>query len=128
MRTTATILASATAALMLVAASALPAQADAKDGKKVFNKCKSCHTLDAGKHRIGPSLAGVVGRKAGAAEGYGKYSDALLESGIVWNDETLNAYLENPKKAIPGNKMTFAGLRKAEDRAAVIEYMEQQGK
>lgn len=96
---------------------------DPAKGAKVFNKCKTCHTLEAGKHKMGPSLAGVVGRKAGSAEGFTKYSKALQDSGIVWNDDTLAAFLENPKKVVPGNKMPFGGLTKDDDREDVIAYI-----
>jgi len=94
------------------------------DGEKVFKKCKTCHSLRAGENKVGPSLAGVAGRTAGTVEGY-KYSDAMTASGVVWDDATLDQYLADPKAFVPGNKMTFAGLKKAEDRAAVIAYLKE---
>lgn len=96
---------------------------DAAAGKTVFRKCQACHTVQAGKHRMGPSLYGVIGREAGTAEGYPRYSDVMKAYGMVWTAETLDPYLENPKKAMPGNKMHFVGLKKAEDRADVIAYL-----
>lgn len=101
----------------------LLAEASADSGAKVFRKCQACHTLEqGGANRVGPNLYDVVGRELGATAGF-SYSDALLAYGGDWSYEALNAYLENPKKAIPGNKMSFAGLRKATDRANVIAYL-----
>lgn len=99
---------------------------DAAAGEKVFNQCKACHTVEAGKNRVGPSLHGVVGRKAGAVEGF-KYSDAMQKSDVVWTPENLDKYLADPRGFIPGNKMAFAGVKKPEDRQNVIAYLQQQG-
>lgn len=98
---------------------------DPAEGKKVFRKCQACHTVQDGKHRQGPSLYGVIGRKAGTAEGFKRYSDAMKAYGVVWDESGIDAYLENPKQAIPGNKMIFVGLKKPEDRANVIAYLKQ---
>ena len=99
------------------------ADGDPGKGEKVYKKCKACHSMEAGKHKIGPSLAGIVGRQAGTAEGFTKYSKALMESGITWDDDNLDAFLEKPKELIPGNKMTFRGLKKEDDREDVIAYL-----
>lgn len=99
---------------------------DAAAGAKVFNQCKACHTLEAGKNRVGPSLHGVVGRKAATVEGF-KYSDAMKSSGLTWTPETLDKYLADPKGFIPGNKMAFAGVKKPEDRRNVIAYLQKEG-
>lgn len=106
-----------------LAAGAAFAGGDAAAGEKVFRKCKACHSTEAGKNKIGPSLHGVIGRKAGTEEGY-KYSSAMANSGLVWNEETLDKYLEKPRDVVPGTKMTFAGLRKEQDRQDVIAYLE----
>ena len=98
---------------------------DPAAGEKVFNQCKACHTVEAGKNRVGPSLHGVVGRKAGTVEGF-NYSPAMKEYGQTWTPENLDKYLSDPKGAIPGNKMAFAGLKKPEDRANVIAWLSQQ--
>lgn len=112
--------------VMAVAQVALAQTAgDAAAGEKVFNQCKACHTVQAGQNRVGPSLHGVVGRKAASVEGF-NYSPAMKASGLTWNAESLDKYLADPKAAIPGNKMAFAGLKKPEDRANVIAYLSQQ--
>jgi cytochrome c len=118
----------AAAAMLLgvaLATGSARADGDAAKGEAVFRKCKACHTLEAGaKHRIGPNLHGVLGRKAGGAEGF-KYSQAMQESGIVWDEETLDGYLADPKGFIPKNKMAFAGIKDAQERADVISYLEE---
>ena len=98
---------------------------DAALGEKVFKKCKACHVVDKEKHKTGPHLVNIIGRTAGSAEGYKKYSKAMKNSGIVWNDETLDGYLEKPKKYLKGTRMAFAGLKKEADRANVIAYLKQ---
>lgn len=100
------------------------ADGDPAKGEKVFGKCKACHALEAGKNKVGPSLAGLFGRKAGTVEGF-KYSDAMVNSGITWDEAQLAKYLENPKEAVAGNKMAFPGLKKEEDRNDVIAYLKQ---
>lgn len=97
------------------------ASADAADGEKVWGKCRACHKLD-GSNGTGPHLDGVVGRAIGAVAGFG-YSSAVAGHGGEWTPEILNAFLENPKGYIPGNKMSFAGLPKVEDRADLIAYL-----
>ena len=104
------------------------ASGDVAAGEKVFKKCKACHVVDAEKHKTGPHLVNLMGRTAGSADGFKKYSDAMKSSGIVWNEETLDAYLENPKAYVKGTRMAFAGLRKEEDRANVIAYLKSYSK
>ena len=95
-------------------------------GETLFKKnCAICHTLEAGKNKIGPSLAGVVGRKAGSVPGFA-YSAANKNSGDVWDAQTLDTYLADPRKFMPGTKMVFAGLKTPEDRKALIEYLKEQ--
>jgi cytochrome c len=94
---------------------------DAGHGKTVFKACAVCHATDHA-NRVGPGLGGIVGRKAGTVPGF-RYSNAMKKSGIVWDAKTLDAYLESPQKAVPGNRMPYAGLKNAADRADVIAYL-----
>lgn len=102
----------------------LMGSADPAKGAKIFKKCKSCHSLEPGKNGVGPSLHGVVGRPIASVEGF-NYSGALKNLGGEWTPEHLFAFLENPKAYAPGTKMSFAGLKKPEDRVNLIAYLEQ---
>ncbi len=101
----------------------------AEDGAKVFNKCKACHTLEVGKNKVGPSLAGVVGRKAGTAEGYKNYK-GLKGAEWTWDEAALMEYLEDPSaftKAKMGTSSSMTlKLKKEDERKAVIDYMKSQ--
>jgi cytochrome c len=110
------------AGLVGLGSSAALAAGDPAQGEKVFNKCKVCHTVEDQKNKIGPYLDGVVGRKAGTAEGY-NYSEAMKNAGIVWDEANLDKYLAKPKDFVPHNKMAFIGLPKEEDRQNVIAYL-----
>ena len=101
---------------------ALLAAADVAKGEKVFKKCKACHAVEQGAHKTGPSLYGIVGYEVAAKEGFTAYSGNLPEN-EVWDVPNLNAFLEAPKKWAPGTSMGFAGLKKPEDRAALIVYL-----
>ncbi len=117
-----------TAALGLLAFTMVlvPTQSMATDGAKVFNKCKACHALEAGKHKVGPSLANVIGRKAGTAEGFTKYK-GLKDADWTWTEAELMAYLEDPTaytKAKNGNRSSMSlKLKKEDQRKAVIEFL-----
>ena len=112
---------------LLVSVGAAAAQ-DVAAGEKVFlAKCKVCHmSPEAAKNLVGPSLAGVVGRKAGTVPGY-HYSDANEKSGITWDEAELKKYLKDPKVVIPGTKMVFPGLQSEQDIDNVIAYLKQFG-
>ncbi len=111
------------AALTLPGTAALAAEGDAEAGAKVFKKCKACHSLEEGKNKVGPHLAGIVDRDAGAVEGY-KYSKAMREAeAFVWDEANLDAFLTKPKAFLKGTKMSFAGLKKEGQRADVIAYL-----
>ena len=102
---------------------ALFASTSAADGAKVFKKCLSCHSIaKEGKNKIGPKLFGVLGRQAGSISDY-KYSKGMAAHGKSWSFEEMNGFLTKPKDWIKGTKMSFAGLKNAKERAAVILYM-----
>ncbi|WP_343033347.1 cytochrome c family protein [Altericroceibacterium indicum] len=89
---------------------------------KAFAQCSICHSTQPGKNMIGPSLTGIYGEKAGEVEGF-RFSPAMLKSGLVWDDATLDAYLENPRKVVPGTRMSYAGMKNPEMRKEVIAYI-----
>lgn len=99
------------------------AGADIARGDKVFRKCAACHKVDdATSHGVGPALWGIVGRDVASLSGF-SYSSALAGHGGAWDWEALDAFLTNPKKAVPGTKMSFAGLKKPADRGAVMLWL-----
>ena len=102
---------------------ALFASTSSTDGKKIFKKCAACHSIsEGGKNKIGPALWGVLGRPAGSVTDY-KYSKAMAAYGKNWSFEEMNGFLTKPKDWIKGTKMSFAGLKSAKERAAIILYM-----
>ena len=111
-----------TVVLMLAAGSAL-AEGNEARGERLFNQqCKACHTLNKGGHNIvGPNLNGLFGRKAGSAD-Y-QYSDSMKNSGIAWDEKTLDDYLKDPKAKVPETKMTYVGLRQDQQRQDVIAFL-----
>lgn len=107
---------------MLVAGAAWAA-GDAQRGARAFQACAACHTLEPGRHMTGPSLGGVWGQKAAGESGFHRYSDALKRSGIVWNEATLDKWLANPEKAVPGNLMAFQGIPDEKARTDLIALL-----
>ncbi|KAI8832037.1 cytochrome c-like domain-containing protein [Chytridium lagenaria] len=97
---------------------------DPVNGAKLFKtRCAQCHVVEKGApHKVGPNLNGLFGRSSGSAAGY-SYSAAMQNKKVVWDDEQMFTYLENPKKFVPGTKMIFAGFKKEKDRADVIAYL-----
>jgi cytochrome c len=97
---------------------------EAQKGAKVFKRvCAACHASEAGKNKIGPSLFGVVGRRSGSVPGF-TYSKAMKTADITWDDETIDKYIANPKKVVPGNKMAYVGAKKEAERKEIIAYLE----
>jgi len=96
---------------------------DPANGENVFLQCKACHVVDEGVNRVGPSLAGIVGRTAGTVEGF-NYTEANANSAVVWTPEKLYQYLEDPRRVIPGTRMAYAGLKDGQKRADLIAYLE----
>jgi cytochrome c len=113
-------------ALLAVAGSAR-ADGDAARGEKRFEECGACHKLAAGENEIGPSLHGVFDRKAGELADF-RFSPALKRSGITWTAQTLDTFLADPQKVVPANRMPYAGMPDAADRADLIAYLQKASK
>jgi cytochrome c len=112
------------AALCMILALVSQARADGDParGEVRFQECAACHKLDAGVNGLGPSLHGIFERKAGELADF-RYSPALKRSGIVWSQQTLEAYLTDPQALVPGNRMPYAGMADPSDRADLIAYL-----
>lgn len=111
--------------LSVVALSAAPALADgdAAAGKTAFNKCAACHSIKPGENKIGPSLHGIVGRQSHSISNFA-YSEPMKNYNVTWDVPTLDHYLIDPRATVPGTKMVFVGLKKDDERANVIAYLE----
>ena len=97
--------------------------ADAAHGKKLFEECAACHSLERGVHTVGPSLNGVFERKAGELAEF-RYSPAMKKSALPWSARTLDIFLADPQQEIRGNRMPYSGMAEARDRADLIEYLQ----
>jgi cytochrome c len=121
----------AVGALLIAGAGSSSAESlrgDPARGEKIYDRCMACHSLD--RDRTGPRHAGVVGRRVGSVPGF-SYSSAMQKAGkagMVWDEATLDKFLENPTKFMPGTRMTYAGIKSAQERADVIAYLKQAGK
>ena len=104
--------------------SGIGSRGDPINGKKVFKKCAACHSLQEGKNKMGPTLYNLLGRKAGSVEGY-KYSKAMKNSGVVWDEESLDKFLTKPRKFIKRTKMSFWGIKKKSLRDDLISFFKQ---
>ncbi|HMH89095.1 MAG TPA: cytochrome c family protein [Steroidobacteraceae bacterium] len=112
----------ATALSVLLLAGAARADGDAVRGEARFQDCAACHRLEAGTNNVGPSLHGILTRKAGEIADF-RYSPAIKRSGIVWTPETLDKFITDPQALVPGNRMPYAGMANASDRADLIAYL-----
>ena len=110
-------------AALVVGASTLARAADPDKGKAVFEQCAACHSLDGGGDTDGPTLKGIIGRKAGSLEDY-RYSAAMQRSDVTWDAATLDKYLTDPQAFIPGNRMAFAGIGDKAQRDDLIAYLQ----
>jgi cytochrome c len=117
------LLAAAFVAASATAAGTALADGDREQGAKAFRACAACHSLQAGDHRTGPSLAGIWGNKAGANAGFNRYSKALKDSGLVWNAETLDRWIRDPKVLVPGNRMVYRGVADSKVRDDLIAFL-----
>ena len=111
------------AASFAVAAPAAWADGDAAKGEKKFEECQACHSLDKNAESVGPSLYGVFGRKAGTGADF-RYSPAMKRSNITWTPEGVDAFITDPQKAVPANRMPYAGMASAADRADLIAFLQ----
>jgi len=113
----------ATLALFCALAPASAQAADSAAGQAIFNRCKICHTTEAGgRNMVGPNLHGIFGRKAGSVEGFA-YSEAMKNSGIVWDDDKIRQYLSKPRELVPGNKMAFPGIKDENEISNLLAYL-----
>lgn len=108
------------AGLFAASGMAAPPSELAREGGDVFTRCQACHSL--ARDRTGPRLCGVVGRPAGVVPGF-RYSGAMLESGVVWDEDRLLSFIEDPRGTVPGTFMGYAGVKDADDRKALLAFL-----
>ena len=113
--------------LLLAATGAARADGDAARGEKRFDECATCHSLKEGVNGVGPSLHGLLGRKAASLDDF-RYSPAMKRSGLTWTPQALATFVADPQKAVPNNRMPFAGMPDAADRDDLIAYFEKAAK
>jgi cytochrome c len=108
---------------VVMAAGGVPSQGDPARGEGQFLECASCHSVAAGENGVGPTLNGIFNRKAATLEDF-RYSAAMRNSGITWTAQTLDEFIADPQKMVPGNRMSYSGLTDAANRADLISYLE----
>src|SRR6267154_6787197 len=106
--------------LSAVLSPTLAADGNATRGQRAFNACAQCHSLEPNRSMTGPSLAELWNRKAGSLASFPRYSPALISSNVVWNDKTLDEWIKDPQHTVPGNQMTFAGVKNAQERTDLL--------
>lgn len=112
----------ATVSFALLSHSAIAA-GDPTRGARDFRSCTACHSINAGEHSTGPSLANLLSRKAGTADGFPRYSEALKGANVTWDESNLDKWLSDPQQFIPGTSMSFRGIKDAQERADMIAYL-----
>jgi cytochrome c len=117
------ILPLAIAMLLLTGIRAIAEPGNAARGERMYRACIACHSLEPNRNMTGPSLAEIWNRKAGSLAGFPRYSPALKSAGIIWTDDTLDEWIKDPQHFIPGNTMTFAGMKDARQRADLLAYL-----
>jgi cytochrome c len=110
------------ATLLLVASGPVVAAGDPAKGEALYARCQGCHSIE--RNRVGPMHRGLFGRQAGSVDGF-SYSAAMKDSGILWNETTLDAFLTAPRQLVPGTRMTYAGIADAQERADLIAWLKQ---
>lgn len=110
------------AVALFLSSGATYADCNPEPGRKQFAKCAACHSVEAGVHGAGPSLAGIIGRTAGTHPGF-FFSQIIIDSGIVWDPRSLSSFLKEPQSLLPGNVMPFGGMRNEQQREALICYL-----
>lgn len=110
---------------LAISTQAFAAEGDPSRGERVFRACAACHSLRPGKNMTGPSLAELWNRKAGNLPSFARYSDALKSATIVWNEKTLDEWIKDPQHLVPGNTMTFPGIKDAQHRADLLAFLKQ---
>jgi cytochrome c len=119
------ILPAAIAFVLALDAQSFAADGDAARGQRVFGACAACHSLQLDQNMTGASLANLWGRKAGTFPSFDRYSPALKSANLIWNDKTLDQWIENPQHLVPDNKMTFAGIKDGRQRADLLAFLKQ---
>lgn len=115
------LLTAATGLAFVAAAHAQPS------GEKIYQRqCAACHSLEPGRNLLGPTLHDIIGRKAGGLDSFGNYSEALKESDVTWDAETLDPWIEAPNEFIPGNRMVYRGLEDEQQREQLIDFLQEQ--
>lgn len=109
----------------VIASPSFAAEGNPARGQRLFGACAACHSLQPDQNMTGPSLAGVWNRKAGGLASFSRYSSPLKAANIVWDDKTLDAWIENPQHLVPGNQMTFAGIKELQPRADLLAFLKQ---
>jgi cytochrome c len=112
-------------ALLALTAQASAAEGNPARGQRLFGACAACHSLQPDSNMTGPSLANVWNRKAGSLPSFNRYSDALKSANIVWNDKTLDEWIKDPQNIVPGNQMTFVGIKDAQPRADLLAFLKE---
>lgn len=120
----ASIMSAVVAGVSAMIGGAVAAEGDPERGAQAFRPCAACHSLEPGKHRTGPSLAGIWGKKAGTVQDFNRYSSALKSAEVTWNEDTLDAWLADPAAFVPNSRMTFPGMADEQARADLIAYLE----
>jgi cytochrome c len=110
----------------LLSSPVMAREGDARNGVRAFRACMACHSLEANRNMTGPSLAGVWDRKAGTAPGFTRYSEVMKHSNVIWGEKSLDGYLKDPAKFMPGNHMTFPGISDDQTRADIVAFLEEE--